>query len=245
KDHPWIGDPKDPARMESARKVRWAMAMAIDRQKIIETVMGGNARLIYTHANILPDSPLHKPEWVIPFDPDKAKQYLKEAGYPTGFSLIIWRAPNVPIWDPEIGDAIAEMWRSNLGLKVTVESTVYAARRPTTVDKTIDIPFIHGINYYSPIENVVVMIGANPGHILGIEVEDNIFEIGMRNDTETDLKKREQNTVAVQDYVSHWMLMSPVLQTGVFFVYRSEVLEWRPYSTTQEVFTNPESIVMK
>ncbi len=38
---PWVGDPNDPTDMEKAKKVRWAMAMAIDRQAIIDSILGG------------------------------------------------------------------------------------------------------------------------------------------------------------------------------------------------------------
>ena len=41
-EHPWIGDPDDPARMESARLVRHALSRAIGRELIVEEVLLGN-----------------------------------------------------------------------------------------------------------------------------------------------------------------------------------------------------------
>lgn len=245
-DHPWIGDPKNPERMESARKVRWAMAMAIDRQQIVDTVMRGFGSVIYTHTNVSPDDPLHKPEWVIPFDPKKAKEFLKDAGYPAGFKVTFWMTQDVPqAWDPELGDAVGEMWRQNLGLNVTIEKAVYAARRPTTVDKTVDIPFMHGVNYRDLLQSAGIFQCASPGHIGGVEMEDKICATVFANQTEVNVGKRVQNNILVQDYMSQWMVNSPVARLSTYFVARSEVLEWEPYQTTQEEFNAPHTIVMK
>ena len=60
--------PADPTSMENARKVRWAMAMAVNRESIIENVLDGLGRVIYAWQNILPDDPSHKADWVIPYD---------------------------------------------------------------------------------------------------------------------------------------------------------------------------------
>ena len=44
------------------------MAMAVNRESIIENVLDGLGRVIYAWQNILPDDPSHKAEWVIPYD---------------------------------------------------------------------------------------------------------------------------------------------------------------------------------
>ena len=79
-------------QMENARKVRWAIAMAIDRELLVETVMDGLGRPAYTDG--LPDSEFSKDQpgglWHIPYDPELAKQYLAEAGYPDGFDMQLW-----------------------------------------------------------------------------------------------------------------------------------------------------------
>lgn len=133
-EHPWIGDPNDPARMESARLVRHALSMAIDRDLIVEEVLLGNgfAEYVNFYSSSLPEHPDH---WVIPYDPDGAAAMLAEAGYPVddfpSFQIYVQQLPNVNF---EVFDAVATMW-INLGLDVTVDSTAYQAFRPRLVDR--------------------------------------------------------------------------------------------------------------
>lgn len=133
-EHPWIGDPNDPARMESARLVRHALSMAIDRDLIVEEVLLGNGFPEYVnfYSSSLPEHPDH---WVIPYDPDGAAAMLAEAGYPVddfpSFQIYVQQLPNVNF---EVFDAVATMW-INLGLDVTVDSTAYQAFRPRLVDR--------------------------------------------------------------------------------------------------------------
>ena len=133
-DHPWIGDPNDPARMESARLVRHALSMAIDRDLIVEEVLLGNGFPEYVnfYSSSLPEHPDH---WVIPYNPDGAAAMLAEAGYPVddfpSFQIYVQQLPNVNF---EVFDAVATMW-INLGLDVTVDSTAYQAFRPRLVDR--------------------------------------------------------------------------------------------------------------
>ena len=110
-DHPWIGDPfaegcdynamfssvPPPAgsvcpEMEGPRKVRWAMSMAIDRQAIVDNVLDGFSDVAYTamHTQFPPGDPNFQQEWTVPFDPEMARQYLTEAGYPDGFPVVFW-----------------------------------------------------------------------------------------------------------------------------------------------------------
>lgn len=133
-EHPWIGDPNDPARMESARLVRHALSMAIDRDLIVEEVLLGNgfAEYVNFYSSSLPEHPDH---WVIPYDPDGAAAMLAEAGYPVddfpSFQIYVQQLPNVNF---EVFDAVATMW-INIGLDVTVDSTAYQAFRPRLVDR--------------------------------------------------------------------------------------------------------------
>ncbi|MCL0103467.1 ABC transporter substrate-binding protein [Dehalococcoidia bacterium] len=73
--------------------VRQAISYAIDRETIIETILAGMASpatgpipptLVWAYT----DDVRH-----YPYDPDKAKQLLAEAGYPDGFEISIMRGP--------------------------------------------------------------------------------------------------------------------------------------------------------
>ena len=69
-------------------KVRQAINYAIDRETIINTVLGGKA---YPAEGVLPTSILGYNEngFSYPYDPEKAKELLEEAGYGDGFTLPI------------------------------------------------------------------------------------------------------------------------------------------------------------
>ena len=103
-------------------KVREAMNIAIDRQAIIDVVYFGsgypiaNAIACPTGAcmNLAP----------IPYDPEKAKQLLAEAGYPDGFSFNVISYPRDPEV-PTLMEAVVGYWEA-IGLKPKIVMGDYA-----------------------------------------------------------------------------------------------------------------------
>ena len=69
--------------------VRQAVAYAIDRQAIVEALLGGTGELAQ---NFLPPVIWSYTDDVeqYPYDPEKAKELLAEAGYPDGFEVDFW-----------------------------------------------------------------------------------------------------------------------------------------------------------
>jgi ABC-type transport system substrate-binding protein len=168
-DHPWIGDPDDEENMERARKVRWAMSYAIDREAINDTVLDGLGGPHYV-AQVPPNDPMMKDEWIIPYDPAKAKELLTEAGFSNCFDLPLFIPPDSG-YPPETGEAVATFW-TNLGCNVEIEKTSYSVRRPTEVKREIDIPWLfvwnHGAAAFA--EDVLDPISfSQPGWNRGIE----------------------------------------------------------------------------
>ncbi len=104
---------------ERARKVRLALNLAVDKQAVLQQVLGGLGSvsgdwLTYsTDAWATPE--LLKP---YPYDPAKAKALLAEAGYPKGFEVTM----NLTAWPgrgylPDVGEAVATYWEK-VGIKV-------------------------------------------------------------------------------------------------------------------------------
>jgi len=102
------------------KRVRLALSKAINRDTIVERIMAGAAE---PAGQILPHgatatSPNLKP---LEYDPDGAKELLKEAGYPDGFKLILngtnGHYPN----DVKVVQAVAQMW-TKIGVKTEVET---------------------------------------------------------------------------------------------------------------------------
>ncbi|CQR70280.1 Periplasmic dipeptide transport protein precursor [Sporomusa ovata DSM 2662] len=76
-------------------RVRKALQMAINRQELLDKLLFGKGKLVNT---IMPPGLLgynpNAPQ--IPYDPQKAKQLLTEAGYPNGFSMEIAHVADRP-----------------------------------------------------------------------------------------------------------------------------------------------------
>jgi peptide/nickel transport system substrate-binding protein len=116
---------------ERARKVRLALNLAVDKRAIIQQILGGLGTAAGA-VNFYPTDPwtteaLAQP---YPYDPERAKALLAEAGYPHGFTVTM----NLTAWPgrsylPEVGEAVAIYWEK-IGLKVTrrpVDRAVFAA----------------------------------------------------------------------------------------------------------------------
>ncbi len=115
-------------------RVRQALGMfGIDRQVIADTFMQGLAvpSLDYPSQEMDQTYQRFPAETLAPFDPDKARALLKEAGYENGFELDmrIWNPPrsNLPE-GPEIMEAIA-VWWEDLGITVNRVPGSYTEHR--------------------------------------------------------------------------------------------------------------------
>ncbi len=127
-------DPKVPWAQpdaERARKVRVALNLAVDKQAIMQRVLGGlgtalGSWLMYP-ADPWASDALKKP---LPYDPAKAKALLAEAGYPGGFDVTM----NLTPWPgrgflPDVGEAVATYWEK-VGIRVKrrpVDRAVFAS----------------------------------------------------------------------------------------------------------------------
>ena len=141
-DLPWVGDCKDPVSSENARKVREAVALSIERQGILDNVLGGFGRMPTRASWMLglaqdQFEPLH-PEWAWPTDIEKARQdakaLLAEAGWPNGFDMVLRVTTGHHPSAVEIGEAIAKDLEK-IGVKSTIDVITYAGDRPFKVDR--------------------------------------------------------------------------------------------------------------
>jgi ABC-type transport system substrate-binding protein len=116
---------------ERARKVRLALNLAVDKQAIMQRVLGGLGTAVGSWLTY-PSDPWATPVTIkpYPYDPAKAKALLTEAGYPKGFDVTM----NLTAWPgrgylPDVGEAVATYWE-RVGIRVKrrpVDRAVFSA----------------------------------------------------------------------------------------------------------------------
>ncbi|MBI4494952.1 MAG: ABC transporter substrate-binding protein [Chloroflexi bacterium] len=101
------------------KRIRQAMNYAIDREPIVKSILGGRGTALPgpLWPGLLGYTPDVKP---YPYDPEKAKTLLKEAGYPDGFSFTWTVTQGVYSKDIEIAQAVANQM-AKVGIKVTLQ----------------------------------------------------------------------------------------------------------------------------
>jgi peptide/nickel transport system substrate-binding protein len=107
---------KDPRLRDL--KVRQALNYAVDRKRIAEVMFHGmmNPASQFTPPNANGYDPELK---VLPYDPDKARALLKEAGYEKGFSFVLEAVPGSGVSDGAIFQQIAANL-AEVGVKMEV-----------------------------------------------------------------------------------------------------------------------------
>jgi len=99
-------------------KVRQAITLAIDRKAVIQGAMSGFGTPIGSHMD--PTNPYYVDlSGLYPYNPEKAKPLLAEAGYPKGFEAIL-KLPEPYAYARRSGEVIADQL-SKVGIKLTLE----------------------------------------------------------------------------------------------------------------------------
>lgn len=105
-------------------RVRRAFVLATDRETLADVVMRG--RVSPARGGFVPPGmPGHSAGTGLPYNPDRARQLLAEAGYlregGRGFPPVDWLTPSAPSVR-EIDEYLSAQWRENLGIDITWEA---------------------------------------------------------------------------------------------------------------------------
>ena len=145
-DLPWVSPNSDinSAEWDRARKVRLAMSIAIDRQGIIDNLLLGFGHQLTLKDWMGHEDRLPSPEETWPYDPERAKALLVEAGYPNGFSATLTPAIRGAPSEVEACEAIAQYWDA-IGIDVDFQNVPYGTYRPTAVARTYEGMSCHNV----------------------------------------------------------------------------------------------------
>ena len=209
----WVSSNPDvnSSEWDDARKVRKAMSMGIDRQALVDTLLGGFGGPLcvrdwggYEHL-----MPAH---WTCDFDPEGAKALLAEAGYPDGFSIDLATAIRGVPAEVEACEAIGSMWE-NIGIEVKLQRIPYQTLRPQLVGRTWPGATCHAISIrLEPMlgmNNYLNKSTFNYGTFHPYLDEKIPGVVGELND-----EKRAQNTVDLYD----WFANEQALGFGLYTV---------------------------
>ncbi len=125
-------------------RVRHALALAIDRQKIVERITRGGQTPAKNFCPVTIDTPLllEPSIWAPRLDPPLAVRFLAEAGFPGGKNfprceLTAWSPSQVPVLE-----ALQAMWREHLGIAVTIAIREAKIHLSALAAGTYDIAFV-------------------------------------------------------------------------------------------------------
>jgi peptide/nickel transport system substrate-binding protein len=115
----------------SDKRVRQAMNMVLNRQEITEFIFAKQAKPVamYPIGSYAVDAGADPSLQPYPYDPEKAKQLLAEAGYPDGFETTIYSYTREDV--PELGRLIETIagYMAEVGVKLNIFSTEYPVAR--------------------------------------------------------------------------------------------------------------------
>jgi ABC-type transport system substrate-binding protein len=244
-DFPWIGNPDDAADMEEARLIRRALAIAIDRESIVENVLNGLGGV--NHVQYFSDShPNWDPKWEYYYDPEEAASIIEDLENPSyfkggasssqelggnAFEVSIYSQDGNANVRGEIADAVAGFW-SALGLEVYSLKYSYQTFRPGVVARTNPLPWltqcdkgVESTPWHFP-KGLVQSSLSRGGFSCGFETPE-ITEFYRRMAKAPDIATATQAANEYLDYVYFWNLQPGVVTLPADVYYNTnKVASW-------------------
>ncbi|MFC1928697.1 ABC transporter substrate-binding protein [Chloroflexota bacterium] len=210
-------------------RVREAMNIAIDREAINQALEGGTARVMPILWQILGWEEIEP----YPYNPERAKQLLTEAGYPNGFSLDMINPPfqpGVPMF-PKEQEAIAGYWE-NIGIHVNIipmEFGVWYPQLKNAEDAgTIwSMRFSYTPDYTGKVERFT------PNGAYGMYQREEIADMSKKIVAELDMKKKDALWREMAKYMHDEYIAIPLLNVALLIATDNQKIgDWPPSYTS-------------
>ncbi|HET9027384.1 MAG TPA: ABC transporter substrate-binding protein [Trueperaceae bacterium] len=223
-------------------RVRQAMAFAVDRQAIVDAILGGTGVLA---KNFLPPVVWGYTEDVAEysFDPERAKALLAEAGYPNGF--------DVEFWVPESGSGMQQSvamgtviqdYLSRVGVRVTIQQFewgTYLDRVIVPVENADAVPAMFEMSWIGdngdPDNFLYILLSGdqfpNAGFNLGYYSNEQVDDLLRRARTSLNETERLALYTEAQQLIMADMPVMPVDHETQTVVMRSNIHGFVPHPT--------------
>lgn len=259
----WVGNPHQPDDannpagiddMEQARLVRQALARAVDREAIVEHVLGGVGEPVHV-TYFSTNNPNWDSSWEYPYDVDEANSLLDQAGYPANdgvrFEIPLFVGPELGGGEGpagEIGDAIAGFWE-DVGINVKVLKYAYGVFRPGLVSRSTVVPMLtscdDGKESY-PFDwpkGLVQTTLTRGGFSCGFE-SPQILEWYQAVASEPDRAERIRINKEYAAYMHNWALFPGyVTVPQAYYANPNYIADWQ--MNLGNSYNSPENIVLK
>jgi peptide/nickel transport system substrate-binding protein len=221
------------------REVREAINYAIDRESLNKNILGGTgAPAAWLNPNTFGIDPSLKP---VPYDPERAKKLLAEAGYPNGVDLDFDAFQGRYIKDKELAEAIAGQLRK-VGIRANLKINdwgVYVKKMWNHQSAPIDL-LAWVDNVGDPdVQNYRVL---ETGGRWSQNSDPDLDKLMKQIAGEMDRDKRKALIVKQQHYMRHSYPLDYLLQIGIICGVSPKMAWWEPVPNDAHEFYRVKAI---
>ena len=190
--------------------VMQALTHALDKEVINENIYQGYGSVLWSP---FPSNNFaYKPGKEYPFDLDKARSLLEEAGYSSGLSFTLI----LPSGMAQL-EQIAVMWQANLS-EIGVDMEIEVMELNNWVNKYLERSYEMTLNFYPQAgsdPSIYTNMILKPLVEKSLDDPSEMLDLIDRGATTTDEKEREKIYAEIQDMVSENGVIIPILETPI------------------------------